>query len=213
LRQAAGPASRVIARKGHIGYYAGIPVVPLPRFARLPELGDYARAAHADFLYFSWYEAQVRPEFAWLLDPTAVPPGLEIVYATIDKRSMLYKIGADFGREPAWLADPYQRRLHESRALVGVLPESLTVPYRITLGVDALDRGEPAVALEFADQTLRLRVDQPLAWQVRGFALMRLARPAEAVAAFERSLALSPGDAETRAALDSARVMVRSPTR
>ena len=136
-------------------------------------------------------------------------PGLTPRVVTTNHPAVLYEIGPGFGREPAWLADPYQRRLHESRALVGVLPESLTVPYRITLGVDALDRGEAAAALEFADQALRLRADQPLAWQVRGFALMRLARPAEAVAAFERSLALSPGDAETRAALDSARAAWR----
>ena len=210
LRQAAGPASRVIARKGQVGYYANVPVMPFPRFARLPELGQYARSAGADFLYFSWYEAQLRPEFAWLLDTTAAAPGLGIVHVTREKPSVLYRIGADFGREPAWLADPWLRRLHEARALVGVVPESTAAPYRITLAIEALDRGAPGVALGEVDQALLFRPREPLAWQARGLALIRLARHAEAVAAFERSLVLEPNDSETRALLGVARDSLRA---
>ena len=213
LRVAAAPGSRVIARKGQIGYYSGLEVIAFPRVARLAELAAYARAAHADYLYYSWYEAQLRPEFAWMLDSTAAAPGLERVHATASKRSMLFRLGGAFGQDPAWLADPYLRRLHESRALVGVLPDSLTVPYRITLGVDALSRGDPVAALAWADQALALRADQPLAWQVRGEALLKLGRAGEAAAAFERSLALAPDDPETRAALDSARAIARGAAR
>ena len=213
LRSAAMPGSRVIARKGQIGYAAGLPVVPFPRFATLHELADYAHGAHADFLYFSWYEAQLRPEFAWLLDPTADVPGLEQVHATANKRSLLYRIELGFGAEPAWLSDPYQRRLHESRALVGVLADSLTVPYLITLGIDALDRADPGAAIRNADQALHFREDQPLAWEVRGLALMRLGRHGDAVAALEHALALAPDDAETRDSLAAARARAQAPAK
>ena len=205
LKSVAGQGSRVIARKGQIGYYAGVPVVPFPRVATLGELALYARSAHADYLYYSWYEAQLRPEFAWLLDSSATTPGLSVLRATTHKRSVLYRIGPGFGWEPAWLADSYLKRLHESRALVGVIPDSLAVPYLITLGVDALDRRDPREALARADQALRFREDQALAWQVRGLALMKLGRARDAVAALERAHALAPGDAETADSLAAVR--------
>jgi 4-amino-4-deoxy-L-arabinose transferase-like glycosyltransferase len=199
LARVAMPESRVIARKGHIGYYGGVPVVPFPRFATLQELASYARERNADFLYYSWYEAELRPEFAWLLDSTANVPGLTIISSTRHKAAMLYFISSRFGHEPSWYADAYQRRLHEARALVDVLPDSLTVPYRITLAVDALDREQYAEAIARADQALHWREDQPLAWEVKGHALARLGRPGEAIPAFERSAALSPGDGDALA--------------
>jgi Dolichyl-phosphate-mannose-protein mannosyltransferase len=194
LARVAVPESRVIARKGHIGYYGGVPVVPFPRFATLQQLANYSRDAHADFLYYSWYEAELRPEFAWLLDSTANVPGLTIISTSRRKAAILYFISSRFGHDPAWFGDPYQRRLHEARALVDVLPDSLTVPYRITLAVDALDREQYAEAIARADQALHWREDQPLAWEVKGHALARLGRPGDAIPAFERSAALSPGD-------------------
>ena len=206
LRVAATPSSRVIARKGQIGYYAGLPVTPFPRFARLAELADYARSAHADFLYYSWYEAQVRPEFAWLLDSTSAVPGLQVVHATDHKKAVLYRVGDGFGQDPEWLSSPYQLRLHQSRALVGVLPDSITAPYRITLAVDALGRDEPAEAIELIDQALRYRPGESLAWQVRGEALMKQGRDREALQSFERALALSPDEPDVRGDLGLARL-------
>ncbi|HTM58066.1 MAG TPA: tetratricopeptide repeat protein, partial [Candidatus Udaeobacter sp.] len=206
LHRLATPASHVIARKGQIGYYAGLPVAPFPRFARLAELADYARSAHADFLFYSWYEAQLRPEFAWLLDSTAATPGLEVVHATANKKSVLYRMGDGFGRDPDWLGDPYQLRLHQSRALVGVLPDSIAAPYRITLAVDALGKDEPAEAIEEIDQALRWRPAEPLAWQVRGEALMKQGQGREALESFTRSLALSPDDPEVRGDLGLAKL-------
>ena len=201
LRATASPGERIMSRKGHIGYYSGLDVVPFPRFSSLAELADEARASHADYLYFSWYEAQLRPEFSWLLDTTATAPGLERVCLTARKPSVVYRLGPGFGRDPEWLSDPWLTRLHEARAMVDVLPESLTAQYRIALAIDALDRGAPAVALELADQAGRRLPNEPLVWQTRGRALLELSRPADAAAAFSRAVQLDPNDPETRRAL------------
>jgi tetratricopeptide (TPR) repeat protein len=198
LAAAAGPHSQVMSRKGHVGWYADVPVVPLPRVATLGELGASARANHADFLYYSWYEAELRPEFAYLLDTTSHVPGLDVVHATERKPGVLYRIGPGFGAEPAWSADDFERNLHLSRALVDVLPESLVWSHRTVLAVDALERNRPDVALALANDALRVREAQPLAWEVKAQALERTGRLDDAIAAYRRSVALAPDDIETQ---------------
>ncbi|MGH7741606.1 MAG: tetratricopeptide repeat protein [Candidatus Eiseniibacteriota bacterium] len=191
----------IMSRKGHIGYYSGLEVVPFPRFSSLAELATEARGSSAEYLYFSWYEAQLRPEFSWLLDSTAIVPGLERVCWTAKKPSVVYRIGREFGRDPAWLSDPWLTRLHQARAMVDVLPESLTAPYRVALAIDALDRHAPEVGLELADQAARYLPREPVVWQTRGRALLELARPDEAAQAFGRAVQLDPRDAESRRVL------------
>jgi tetratricopeptide (TPR) repeat protein len=209
LAASAQPGDRVMSRKGHIGYYSGLEVVPFPRFNTLAELAQSARESHADYLYYSWYEAQLRPEFSWLLDTTAVVPGLERVCWTPRKRSAVYRMGPEFGRDPAWLSDPWLHRLHEARAMVDVLPESLTAPYRVALAVDALDRGAPQVALELIDQAAQRLPREAVVWQTRGRALLELERPGEAAEAFARAVELDPGDEESQRALARARSRAR----
>ena len=198
LAHAAEPASRVLSRKGHIGYYSGVPVVALSRLATLADLGDYARANRADFLYYSWYEAQLRPEFAYLLDTTSAVPGLSVVHATERKPSVLYRIGPDFGAGPAWSRDEFERQLHLARALVDVLPAAQGVAHRVTLAVDALERDRPDVALALVEDALRARDDHALAWEVKGHALERLGRLEPAIQAYRRSVALEPANTETQ---------------
>src|SRR5262249_21309241 len=72
----ARPGERVMSRKGQIGYYSGLEVEEFPRFATLAELGAFARARRVSYLYYSWYESLMRPEFAYLLDTTSAVPGL-----------------------------------------------------------------------------------------------------------------------------------------
>jgi tetratricopeptide (TPR) repeat protein len=175
-----------------------VPVVPMPRVATLGELGASARASHADFLYYSWYEAELRPEFAYLLDTTSHVPGLEVVHATERKPGVLYHIGPGFGTEPAWSADDYERNLHLSRALVDVLPESLVWSHRTVLAVDALERNRPDVALALANDALKVREAQPLAWEVKAQALERTGRLDDAIAAYRQAVALAPDDIETQ---------------
>lgn len=198
LAHAAEPGSRVLSRKGHIGYYSGVPVVAILRLATLAELGDYARANRANYLYYSWYEAQLRPEFAYLLDTTSAVPGLSVVHATERKPSVLYRVGPRFGVEPAWSGDEFERQLHLARALVDVLPATEGVAHRVTLAVDALERDRPDVALALVEDALRVRGDNALAWEVKGHALERLGRLEPAIDAYRRSVALEPANTETQ---------------
>ena len=44
LRELARPGDRVIARKGHVAFHAGVEPLPFPFASTLPELASYARA-------------------------------------------------------------------------------------------------------------------------------------------------------------------------
>ena len=201
LRAAAPPGARVVSRKGHIGYYSGLEVAPFPRFAKLSDLAESSRRNHAEFLYFSWLEVQLRPDFSYLLDTTAAVPGLTVVHTTDRQASVVYRIGPEFGRDPVWLADPLVARVHWERVLVRMLPEPLAAPHRNLLAALALDRGLPAEALEEADRATRAQPSDTLGWTLKGQALRQLERPEEARQAFEAALALDPNEVRSRIGL------------
>jgi tetratricopeptide (TPR) repeat protein len=54
-----------------------------------------------------------------------------------------------------------------------------------------------ARALQLLEALLRAQPDHPRAWSIAGFLYAEQGRQAEAIAAFERALALAPGDAPT----------------
>jgi hypothetical protein len=201
LDRVAAPTSRVMSRKGHIGYYSGRDVVPFPRFATLGQLGDYARRTHADYLFYSWYETGLRPEFRYLLDTSAVVPGLHLVCATSTRPSALYHIGPDFGREPGWMRDSFQVALHSARAMVTVLPDSEAATYRTILAVEAMARGATSEGLALAERATRDNPHAALAWVVQGDAHRLQHRLDLAQSAYERALDLDPQDLETQLAL------------
>jgi tetratricopeptide (TPR) repeat protein len=201
LRDAAQPGAKVVSRKGHIGYYSGLEVAPFPRFAKLSDLAESCRRNHAEFLYFSWLEVQLRPDFSYLLDTTSAVPGLSVVHSTDQQASVVYRIGPDFGRDPAWLTDPLLARMHWERVLVRMLPDPLTTPHRNLLAAFALDRGLPAEALEEADRATRAQPSDTLGWTLKGQALRELGRPEEARQAFEAALALDPNEVQSRIGL------------
>jgi hypothetical protein len=198
LARRATTADRVASRKGHVGYYSGVPVVPFPRVKTLGELASFCRAQGATYLYYSWYEVGLRPEFSYLLDTTAAIPGLAPVHTTSARHSVLFAIGREFGREPTWMSDSFLVQLHKSRALVGVLPDSLNWSNKIVLAVDALGRGAEQEALALADAATRTQPREPLGWIIKGAALRVAGRLRPARQAYARALALEPSDADTR---------------
>jgi hypothetical protein len=105
LRRLGSPSDRVIARKWHIAYHGGMRALPFPFARTLPELADYAKETQARWLYFSWPEAETRPQFAYMLDTTAVVPGLTIRDVTRPHPAVLYEIGPRFGEIPDWFAN------------------------------------------------------------------------------------------------------------
>lgn len=201
LRQAAPPGARVVSRKGHIGYYSGLDVAPFPRLQKLSDLAESCRRNHAEFLYFSWLEVQLRPDFSYLLDTTSAVPGLSVVHATDHQASVVYRIGPQFGRDPAWLADPLLSRVHWERVLVRALPDPLAAPHRNLLAAYALDQRRPEEALEQAERATRDQPSDTLGWTLKGQALRELGRLEEAQRAYETALSLDPGEVQSRIGL------------
>src|SRR6185503_7890511 len=72
---------RVVARKPHVAYFAGMQHVPMSLTSSVPELVRRAHAAGARYLFYSPIEQTMRPECALLGDSGLVLPGLrQIAY-------------------------------------------------------------------------------------------------------------------------------------
>ncbi len=201
LAQASRPGDRVMSRKAQIGFYSNRTVVPFPRVATLPELAAAARASGARFLWYSWYEALVRAEFAYLLDTTAVVPGLRAVAATRHNPAVLYEIGPGFGTSPAWAADRALASLHAARAQVQYLPAEQAATAHVVLAADALDRADPESALDHLSKASAAGPLGEPGWRLTGHALRLLGRFEPAASAYERALAMDAGDSEARLGL------------
>ncbi|HEY6867262.1 MAG TPA: tetratricopeptide repeat protein, partial [Candidatus Eisenbacteria bacterium] len=194
LRRVAPPGSGVLSRKMHLWYYSGASPVAFPRVARLAELADACRRNGAQYLYFSWYEAELRPEFWYLLDSTATVPGLTRIPFPTPHPALLYAIGPGFGRDPDWLANEHERSLHIARAQVRVLNERDAWGAHFTLGEEARAQGDRAAALAHYLAAARGNPRLALAWQRAGDELLALGRYDEAREAYERVRRLAPDD-------------------
>jgi hypothetical protein len=96
----------VMARKPHVAFIASLDPVPFPAVESLDQLAAYCSSRRVRWIYYSWYEARLRPEFSYLLDPEARVPGLQVVHVTRDKPSVTYRVGDGFGAAPSWWGDP-----------------------------------------------------------------------------------------------------------
>lgn len=195
------PTDGVISRKGAIAYFAGRRIVAFPNVRTLAELADYARAADAQYLYVSWYEALLRPAFWWMLDRTTGTPGLEPVYVAKAHPAVLYRIGPGFGADPAWLADSAQVRLAIARAQVNVLENERCAGAHMVLGLDAREHGRLDEAIAHLQIVTRVRPAEAQPWYELGRSLLDAGRLDEARTAFERSAALAPRNAAVRMGL------------
>jgi tetratricopeptide (TPR) repeat protein len=203
----------VIARKGHIGYYSDHLVLPFPRMRSLHELADYARANGAEYLYFSWFETQMRPELAYLLDTTAAIPGLTVVHSSDHKPAILYRLGPSFGRAPEWIANDFQKSVHVARAIVRVQGDQAPVSHRVVLAIDAVLREAWEEALHHASSVTQTDPSHALAWAVEGEALRRLHRLDEARIAFRRAIDLDPSDPAAKIGLGRIELAIGNPKR
>ncbi len=209
LRSLARPGDRVIARKAHLAFHSGVEPVPFPFVGTLPELADYARSQGARWLYFSWPEGQTRPEFWYLLDTTAVVPGLTPRRVTAPHPAVLYEIGPAFGRAPQWAANDTLSALHAARGQLAVDPSD---PQALrSLGSVELARGrlaEARVAYERAAR--RLPRDAALRLAI-GKVCVRLGDFAAGAAAFEQAEALDPSSVDARIGRGWALLFARRP--
>ncbi len=199
LRGLRQPGDRVIARKGHIAYYGDCGIAPFPFADGLAPLADYARRSHARWMYFSWPEAETRPVFWYLLDTTAVVPGLTQRYASDIHPAVLYEIGPEFGREPAWLANDTLLTYHMLRGKAGVTTGDAQTFQR--LGIVAWSLGH---LVEARDAFMHASVIEPgrLDHLISlGRVLVALEDLDHAGAIFARAVRLDPSSVDARISL------------
>ncbi|MBI1798440.1 MAG: glycosyltransferase family 39 protein [Candidatus Eisenbacteria bacterium] len=144
LREQARPGDAVIARKPHLAFHAGIQSVAFPFTSTIPELADYAHRHHVRWLFVSWPEVETRPRYWHLLDTTGAMPGLTPRFVTSPHPSVLYEIGPEFGRLPAWYSDDTVMTWHSARAQILVFPKNTKA--LISLGMVERARHHPAEA-------------------------------------------------------------------
>ncbi len=159
IRPLVRPGDKVMSRKAHFAWYAGMQPVPLPVADSLSQWGDAARRAGARWLYFSWPEAELRPRFEWLLDTTSAAPGLTVRAAMTHWPAVVYEIGPEFGREPDWLGNDTLTAVHRARARV--LTNYRNVEARAFLAVREFTTGNHDAAQMYIDQLLRLTPEDP----------------------------------------------------
>ncbi len=209
LRSLARPGDRVIARKAHVAFHAGVEPVPFPFVGTLPELAAYARARGARWLYFSWPEGQTRPEFWFLLDTTAVVPGLTPRRVTAPHPAVLYEIGPAFGQAPAWAANDTLSALHSARGQLAVDPSE---PMALrSLGSVELARGRLDEARDAYQRAASRRPRDASLQLAIGKVCVRLGDFAAGAAAFERAEALEPSNVDARIGHGWALLFARRP--
>lgn len=133
VRSEVRPGEFVLARKPHFAFHAGLRPLAFPFVDALPELAEYARAHRVRWLYFSWPEAEMRPNFRYLLDTSAAVPGLTVRAVTTKNPAVVYEIGPGFGAAPTWADNDTLRAVHDARATAAI--NDRDVPSRMLLAM------------------------------------------------------------------------------
>jgi len=199
LRAEARPGDRVIARKPHIAFHGGVQAVPFPFTRTLADLAAYARREHASWLFFSWPEAELRPDYYYLLDTSAVVPGLTARSVSPAHPAVLYRIGPEFGESPNWSSNDTLRAFHVARARLMVNPRDARSYY--TLGLIARTRDQIDEAIRNLEIAERLKPDDVPTLLALGDAYVGARRTQTAVDAFGRALQIEPGNVPARVGL------------
>jgi hypothetical protein len=199
LRQLKRPGDGVIARKPHLAFHAGVKALPFPFADSLPGLAASARQLGARWMYFSWPEAETRPAFWHLLDTTGVVPGLIPRRVTSPHPSVLYEIGPEFGKMPAWFFNDTLRAYHMYRARTMVEANNSTL--LATRGSLARVLGHTEEALLFLQRAAALDPDNDELWVEVGAVAYEKGDLTLSVRALERVLARHPDREQARAGL------------
>ena len=199
LASQAHPGDRVIARKPHIAFHAGVAPSPFPFTKTLAELADHARAERARWLFFSWPEAEMRPDYAYLLDTSGVVPGLSVRHASPGHPAVLYEIGVGFGLAPAWAANDTLMAMHVARAHLLINPNDVRALF--TLGFIARAAGRYDEARAYLDRAARVKPDDYPTALLLGDVHLRSNDASRAAEAYRHALDLDPGSVEAQVGL------------
>lgn len=190
LRELRRPGDRVIARKSHIAYHGGVEPLAFPFADSLETLARFTHQHHVRWIYFSWPEAETRPGLWYLLDTTAVVPGLTPRVVTRPHPAVLYEVGEEFGIRPDWLKNDTLMIYHKLRAQLLVDGGNPTYLYNyavIARSVGKLDDARGAL------ERLLTRVPTDAgALALLGDILLVQNDPARAGRVFDRLLAVDP---------------------
>jgi tetratricopeptide (TPR) repeat protein len=196
LRALARPGDRVIARKPHVAWLAGVGAVGFPFADSLAALAAHARSQGARWLVFGFGEAETRPALRHLLDTTGVVPGLSPRRATAARPAVLYEIGPAFGLPPAWYASDTRVALHDARADARASPRDARAQLRA--GAIELGLGELADARGHLERAADLAPDDVDILLPLGETLLRLGEARLAALAYGRAEQLAPGRVDAR---------------
>jgi hypothetical protein len=199
LRELKRPGDRLIARKWHVAFHAGVEGLPFPFADSLPDLARYAHENHVRWLYFSWPEAETRPKFYHLLDTTGVVPGLVPRRATWPHPAVLYEIGPEFGKIPSWYSDDTLKALHMIRARLMVEGDNpkILLAYAQLEGV----RGEVAEARNAALRAAQAAPRDPDVLSMAGRIALIVHDDQNALEMLQAAASIAPGDELTQVAL------------
>jgi tetratricopeptide (TPR) repeat protein len=193
LRQ---PGDRLIARKPHVAWLAGVEAVPFPFAQTIEGLAQDAHRRHARWLLYSSPELSERPWYRHLLDTSAVVPGLTARRVARGHPAVLYEIGPAFGTRPAWAADSVLVMLYDARARLIDHPRDVNLLG--LAGTIELERGMLGHAREHLERAADLAPQDPHILLPLGDAMLRSGDLKLAALAYGRAEQVSPGNAAAR---------------
>ena len=199
LKALRAPGDRVIARKWHIAYHGGVEPLAFPFADSLADLAKYAHANRARWLYFSWPEAETRPQFFYLLDTSAVVPGLTVRRAAQPHPAVLYEIGPEFGTTPKWFANDTLRAWHTTYARLMVEGNNPELLYK--LGGIAWTMGRLKESRGLLEMVIRLQPRNLDAHLLLGSVLIMMHDAPRARVIYRRAESLAPGNVDARLGL------------
>lgn len=86
------PAKIVVCRKPHIAFYIDKTMKYFPYVTSFEALEQETKKLNAVYFFYGLYEANMRPEFQSLLDPSRAPSWLEPITYTANPPSVLYRV-------------------------------------------------------------------------------------------------------------------------
>jgi len=190
------PGDKVLARKPHFGWYAGMETLQLPLADSLSSWAADAHRLGARWMYFSWPEAQLRPRFDWLLDTTSATPGLTPRAFIRHWPAVVYEIGETFGTEPSWMSNDTLLALHRARART--LSDEKAREPRVFLVMHEMSLGNHAEAQVYLDQLLSIDPDDAEVLFMAADNRLTMKDAAGAVEYLDRLEAVRPGTAEAQ---------------
>lgn len=186
-----GPGTPIAARKPHIGYYLGAPVIPIP-----PGEFEDLRASGAHYLLVSGIEVSAIPGFLPLWNPrkaSDVPPPLALVASGNVPVEGGHRVATLYAvRDPL----PHVPAKRRSAPLPDPPPEGFSRidALRLRLARWLLAWNGPGPLDAVIERLEERHPGHPEVLLVRGDADLEAGAPEEARTAYERALAAAPGD-------------------